>query len=265
MQNVIYTTLILVMIASVTMCTKTVYPPDRTADLEIAKIVVWGKTLPDDFTPLGVDRTIFTSVFHMKSKRFDPTAEKQFELSTDDYNTAMLWEQTIAATYPVYTPILMVEETDLYYDVLRSSNTSFLIIYNRVFKKSAFDRDGVDLDNPDGYYGKINTTPLTTSVVERVVEYMWYFQQYNRVGSNKVISSEATENEFEIIHTLVEASRDPSFDLNNIGVCMEITVYETEYVMDKVTKELWESPTTTRTFYAKRRDPGVIIDLCEGP
>jgi hypothetical protein len=182
--------------------------PVVQSDLEIAQLLY----ADNQRTPQGFyTETLppvqgYTATVHLKNTDLTgATSGAQFELCTDDWNTALSWSDQVAATEQL-SALTETNTTTQYFEFGRTrSGTPQGFIRSRVYRCSYLDRSAVDLRGTGTAAGVLNLRPITASDVQHLAEYLWQFTAYNNYGNVVLKSSGATVNT-GLAHTLVMAS-----------------------------------------------------------
>lgn len=222
-------------------------------DQNILKVVYFDNRTPDDFyTETYPDSDVYYSVSNVKNVEILPIADRpgivRYELSAVDFTEALILSEQAAANMPVYKQLVDNRETDLFYEFTRVDlvNPQFVHL-SRVFKVGALDRSGVDLDQTNGYQGKITLPILSADRVKMIMEYFWTFSFSNNTG-NAVLESTTIEYDTNYIHTMVEAK----LNIQPSGVCDTIEMFETTYIVQKGTGDVFRYQEMTGEISSKR-------------
>jgi len=197
--------------------------PVVQTDLEIAQLLyVDNHRTPQGFyqdTTPSVPGYVATS--HLKSTDLSGTSSaSQYELCTDDWNTALAWSEQVAAASQA-SNLVETNTTAHYYEFNRvRTGTPQGYLRERVYRCSYLDRSNVDLRSTSNIAGQFNQRPLTASELQQLAEYLWQFTSYNNYG-NTVLSSSGTATTSGLQHTLIIASLTPA---NTSGGCDHIYV-----------------------------------------
>lgn len=155
--------------------------PTRLSDAEIlARIYDPEYSVPDGFF---IDPRADTDRSYTVHHVLDDS--NSYELCTDDYQTAVAWEESDNATRAVSGAFVSATETPRYFEFVReleygsdAGNVGDPMSpgFARVFKCSNTNRDGVDRTLLDGYAGAINSRPIGPTAVRDFTEYLWQFR-----------------------------------------------------------------------------------------
>jgi hypothetical protein len=181
--------------------------PIAQSDLEIAQMLyVDSRRTPQGFyqeTSPPVQGYVAT--LHLKNTDLPAATTGQYELCTDDWNTALGWSDQ-AATGAQASNLVETNTTAQYYEFGRvRAGTPQAYIRARVYRCSYLDRSAVDLLNPSSVAGQFNQRPLTTSELQQLSEYLWQFTPYNNFG-NAVLKSSGAVATGSVQHTLIIAA-----------------------------------------------------------
>lgn len=194
---------------------------------------------------------VYYSTSHVKSAELLPIAHRagvaRYELSTDDFAEALDWSEQAAILMPMYKQLVDTRETDLYFEFTRVNlNYPQFVHLSRVFKSSAIDRSGVDLTQPGTYQGRITLQTLPADRVKMIMEYFWTFSFSNNTG-NAVLKSYTTETDTDYIHKMEEAK----LITGPLGQCDTVEIFETTYLVEKETGDIWKYQEMTREISSK--------------
>lgn len=217
-------------------------------------------------TPVGfyseyyADSDTYYSTSNIKNVELLPIANRigvaRYELSTDDFTEALDWSEQAANYMPAYKQLVDNSETDLYFEFLRVDLNNPLFVHrSRVFKKSALDRSGIDLNQPDNYQGQINTQTLSAERVKMLIEYFWTYSFSNNRG-NAVLTSNTIETDVSYIHVMEEAKLTTGL----VDQCDTVEIFESTYTVQKDTGDIWREQVTTREISSKRY--GSNFEIC---
>lgn len=259
---------ILIMVLTLTACGGGTTAPDfqtnavRSSDYEIMEMVYMGQRTPDGFYQESLPDTWYT-IRHLKNTDLlagrTVSGTPIYELGTDDFTEALNWSEIVATQQAVYEQLVDITETDLYFQFTRfSPGTPDYTHYSRVFKSSALDRIGYDLDNPGIYLGMITWQALRVEQVKHVIEYLWSFTFNNNYGIG-VLESYAEETDNEFIHTMSEAR----LTINYAGNCDTIQIFETQYTIQKTDGMIFQAEYLIREFYSERNGSDYLV--CDQP
>ena len=144
------------------------------------------------------------TLYHVKD------SSNSFELCTDDFVTAQMWEAADNESRAVSGVYVTAIENDYYYEFVRelsyiesTGNAAEPTSpgFARVFKCSYIDRSGADRNLRNGYAGRLNASPLNTQAIQRYSEYMWQFTFFWPAQAT-VIASRQSENSSAYFNTL---------------------------------------------------------------
>lgn len=229
-------------------------------NLPVLRAVYMDIRTPDGFySETYPDSDVYYSISHVKNIEILPLQERsgmaRYELGTDDFTDALIWSEQAAAYQPVYKQLVDNSETNLYFEFTRVDlNNPQFVHLSRVFKMSAIDRSGVDLDEAEGYQGKITLAILTADRVKMIMEYFWTFSFSNNTG-NAVLESTTTEYDTNYIHTMVEAK----LNVKPSGQCDTIEMFVTTYIVQKDTGDVFKYREMTGEILSKRYGNEFVI------
>jgi hypothetical protein len=158
------------------------------------------------------------TTYHIKSAQLAPPAHANYEVCTDDWNTALAWSEEVAAQANPYLDLVVSDTTARYFEFGRvPRGLPGQYVRQRVFRCAYLDRAGVDLAAPGSFAGVLNARPLDAAALRDLAEYLWLFTSYNNAG-HVVLASEASLP--GPAHTLTLAT------LERGGTCDRVTVRE---------------------------------------
>ncbi len=239
------------------------------ADMAILHAVYFDQRTPPGFYQLSAPATASSSgsyrLSHVKNTDILPPVDRAnkpvYELSTNDYVEAMSWSEIAAKYQKVYRQFVNISDTDLYFQITRvDMNNPKVSYYDRIFKRSAIDRRGVDRSVPVSaqttvYMGKISPATLSLARVKQLIEYLWAFSESNNFG-NAVISTSIAENANNIVYHMKEAQLALSYSAQ----CDTVSIYDVDYLVDKSTGRINRTTVLSRQLSAKRN--GAQVSLC---
>jgi hypothetical protein len=230
--------------------------PVTQTDLEIAQLLyVDNRRIPQGFyqeTAPTVQGYVTTS--HLKNTDV-AAATSQYELCTDDWNTALAWSEQ-AATGTQASNLMETNATARYYEFGRvRAGTPQGYIRARIYRCSYLDRNTVDLRNLNNVAGSFNQRPLNIAELQQLAEYLWQFTPYNNYG-NAVLKSSGTTTSSSLQHTLIIASLATTTN----STCDRVSVVGWTHdanaqtgALALTTQTLWE--------FGARRNAG-IVEMC---
>jgi len=164
-------------------------------DLEIAlQIYADSARTPPGFYKEPAPSVGYTTTFHLKNSDIAPAAaiDPVHELCTSDWNEALGWSESVAASQAAPTDLTATDTIEQYFEFVRTPRSTTLnTVAMRVYRCEFLDRDDADLARPTGAAGHINKRPLTGGDVRWTLEYLWHFSVYNNVD-NAVLKSAET-------------------------------------------------------------------------
>lgn len=202
----------------------------------------------------------YTATFHIKNSDLQAMlagAGPIHELCTDDWNEALGWSETVAASEPVLSDLTATNSAPQYYEFVRTRRTSSLAVEQmRVYRCAFLDRNGADITRLTGAAGHLNKRPLETADVRWTLEYLWQFSAYNNVD-NVVLKSEPLAAGANPAHQLILAALSRAAA---VGGCDSVRVFAWSYRSDATSGQLTSEERDLWTFGA-RNDRGTV-ELC---
>lgn len=200
--------------------------PVAQSNLEIAQLLYSdsARTPPGFYSepapPSGYFRTS-----HIKNADLAPAdagAGPVFELCSDDWNEALGWSESVAASEPSATDLTATDETEQYFQFVRTPRAAGDATQQmRVYRCAFLDRNGADIARLTGAAGHINKRPLNETDVRWTLEYLWRFSLYNNAGS-VVLKSAAAAGDSNPAHELILAALDRTA---GAGGCDRVRVF----------------------------------------
>ncbi len=188
---------------------------------------------------------------------------QSYELCSDDYASALAWEEADNASRSVQGYFVGSHENARYFEFIRElsyedgvGNVDDLTSpgYARVFKCSNTNRDGVDRSLMTGFAGTLNAHPLDTESVREFAEYLWQFTFFP-TGRRKVIASSSREDGDELRHTLLLA-----FAVGQgAGACDRIEVAEWHFTADRRSGAVQKSLDVVRNFESRLEHGTAVV------
>jgi hypothetical protein len=232
--------------------------PVTQTDLEIAQMLyVDNRRTPQGFYQEAAPTVQgYVATSHVKSTDIASAAATQYELCTDDWNTALTWSDQVAASGQAAN-LVETNATARYYEFgYVRSGTPQSYLHARVYRCSYVDRSSVDLRSTTTAAGQLNQRPLTADELQQLSEYLWQFTNYNNYG-NSVLKSSGASTNTALQHTLIIATLTPAA---TSGGCDRINVLGWSHTVDTQTgmlrrdlQPLWE--------FGARRNAG-IVEIC---
>jgi hypothetical protein len=232
--------------------------PVAQTDLEIAQMLY----MDSSRTPQGFYQEAaptfqgYVATSHLKSTDISGVAATQYELCTDDWNTALAWSDQVASGTQA-SNLVETNTTARYYEFGRvRASTPQGYIRARVYRCSYLDRSDVDLRSATTAAGQLNQRPLTADELQQLSEYLWQFTDYNNYG-NSVLKSSGSSTSASLQHTLIIATLVPAA---TSGGCDRINVVGWLHTADAQSgalsldvQPLWD--------FGARRNAGVV-EVC---
>lgn len=226
------------------------------SDEWIAQTVYFDKRTPDSFYQEQFSDSYFTTVTHLKNSQLNPmSTTPTMELCTDNYNEALNWSQA-NLNYDDDTENNVVStETELYFQFSYAGTQQPLVMQlNRLFKCNSFDRATAGITNGKIIIGSINRPSFDSIFFGNLIEYLWLFSTHNNSG-NAVLATAATQSETGFQYSLLEAK----LTVAAASGCDVISVYESQYVVDRVTGEISMIEIPMQKIYALRVNQSIQI------
>jgi hypothetical protein len=234
--------------------------PVVQSDLEIAQMLyVDNRRTPQGFyQDSAPPMQGYVATTHLKNTDLSP-ATAQYELCTDNWNTALGWSDQVA-TGAQASNLVATNTTTGYYEFGRvPASTPQAYIRARVFRCSYLDRSNVDLASAasvTSVAGQFNQRPLTAGEMLQLSEYLWQFTSYNNYG-NAVLKSSGAVTSSSVQHTLIIASLTSAA---SSGACDHIHVAAWTHSANAQTGALTLSLQPLWDFGA-RRNAG-LVEMC---
>jgi len=232
--------------------------PVAQTDLEIAQMLyVDSRRTPQGFYQESAPTVQgYVATSHIKNTDVSTTTLSQYELCTDDWNTALAWSDQVA-TGAQASNLVETNTTTSYYEFGRvRSGTPQGYLRARVYRCSYLDRSNVDLASPSSIAGAFNQRPLTADGLQQLAEYLWQFTAYNNYG-HSVLKSSGTVTSSGMQHTLIIASLSAA---TGGSTCDRIQVIGWSHNADSQTGALQLTASSLWEFGA-RRSAG-LVETC---
>lgn len=226
----------------------------------LAKIYDPSYTAPSDFF---VDARAATHASYSMHHVLDET--RSYERCTDDFTTALAWEEHDNASRSVRGQFVEAIETDRYFEVARElaygdsvGNVNDMTSpgFARVYKCSNTARDGVNRSALQGFAGNINARPLTNERVREFSQYLWQFAFFP-TARKKVLDTYSTASTASLEHRLVLGFATSG----GANACDQIEVVEWSSSADRQSGEVTQTWQVIDTFSARLESAGPV--LCE--
>ena len=225
------------------------FQPTQTefSDEEIIDAVYSEYKYPESFyqEELGGIRLFYENTFTLK-----PLGERDgwVELCTDNRSRASEWVETSTKNSVYlsrYKNLTYDErETEKFFEFrgIRPKDQQHVIL-RRVHKCSYFrprhdKHRKLERGEVLGIFGQ---RPITIDNVKELIEYLWFIENYNFYG-RKVLSSFTSDEGSSIKHTIYETK----VVVGDWGLCDEISLVRTEYVVDRNSGEVTVFPETIK-------------------
>jgi hypothetical protein len=233
--------------------------PVTQSDLEIAQLLY----ADTERTPSGFYAETqpvvqgYVSVAHLKNTDLTGALTGvQYELCTDDWNTALAWSEQVATAQQL-SSLVETNTTTRYYEFVHTrSGTPIGYVHSRVYRCTYLDRSAVDLrSNANTVAGTLNLRPITATDLQQLSEYLWQYTTYNNYGNAVLKSSAATiSNGFQ--QTLIIASMTPATS----GSCDHVQVIGWSHSVNAQTGALTNAIEPLWDFGAQRT--AGVVTMC---
>lgn len=232
-------------------------PPSQSQSLPPDEDIVAKVYDPDYSTPADffVDERAGTAQSYTVHHVLDDAGN--FELCSDDFETASAWESADNASRSVSGYYVGAYENDRYFEFIRElsydddvGNVGDLTSpgFARVFKCSSLSRDGVDRSQLEGFAGQINARPLDDERLREFAEYFWQFTFFPARHRKVLSSSSSVDGGLRYTMLLAFAITQGS------GRCDRIEVVEWSFSADAASGAVSSTFTTVRAFEAELTD-----------
>ncbi|MGD9843618.1 MAG: hypothetical protein AB7F79_01705 [Steroidobacteraceae bacterium] len=198
----------------------------------------------------------YVATSHLKTRDINSSAVLQYELCSDDFNTALQWSETYNTNSGDNAALTGTENTDRYFqfDRLRSGSPMGYL-QQRVYKCSYLSRNTVDLLASSGEAGTLNARPMDATTLKILSEYLWQFTSYNNFG-NVVLKSSGDSSNTGLSHSIVIASLTRASSANS---CDSIALNEWRHTANMTTGELELTLTPLLSFQAQESNGMVAV------
>jgi len=170
-----------------------------------------------------------------------------FELSTDDRDQAFAWSESSSVHSSYYRTLDSERETEKFFEFRRvwlAHPTDILL--SRVHKASYIDRLMFDRINPGDTLAIFRAAIIDTITVKELVEYLWFYDNYN-IGGSKALCSQVVDLgkslQYRLFHTMVS--------YGDWGLCDHISVFRTAFTISKQNGVLTRTTETIKTLNGK--------------
>ena len=190
------------------------------------------------------------SLYYENTVSIKPVGEREhiwIELCTNNKSQALEWSESSSKNSAYYRDLVDEKETEKYFEFRRvySKNPSDVIL-SRVHKCDYLNRSKYDKSKRPSILGTFNQRPVTIEKVKELIEYLWFIENYNW-GGQKVLRS-FTENQGNSVkHTLYKIC----IVYGDWGVCDVISLFKSEYIVDKNSGEITVSHEIIKTVTGK--------------
>lgn len=232
--------------------------PVAQTDMEIAQMLYLDtrRTPQGFYTDAAPPMQGVVTTAHLKNADLSGPNAPQFELCTDDWNTALAWSDQVA-TGAQASNLVETNTTARYFEFGRvKAGTPQTYVRARVYRCSYLDRSAVDLRNPSSIAGQFNQRPLNATELQQLSEYLWQFTAYNNYG-NTVLKSSGVSASDNLQHTLIVASLMSS---STSGGCDRVQIAGWTHRTDAQTGALTQSTQSLWDFGARR--VAGVVELC---
>jgi len=190
------------------------------------------------------------SLYYENTISVRPPVEREhkwIELCTDNKSQALEWSESSSKNSACYRDLIDERETEKYFEGRRGySEKPSDIILSRVHKCSYLDRSKYDKFERGTTLGRFNQRPVTIENVKELIEYLWFIENYN-IDGQKVLSSFTEDQGDSVKHTIYETH----VVYGDWGVCDQITLIKSEYIVDKNSGEITISQENVKTVKGK--------------
>jgi len=185
--------------------------PVSQTDFEIAQMLYTDSqrrpaNFLSDAAPSGLG---VVATAHLKNSDVSANPATQHELCTDDWNQALAWSESAAATAGGLGSVVATDVTARYYEFSRMRNTTPTVyVRSRIYRCSYLDRSSVNLADSVSTVraaGRIAQSQVNAAELRTLSEYLWQFTMYNNAGHAVLLSSGSTGAQ-GLSHTLHIAS-----------------------------------------------------------
>ena len=226
------------------------------SDMAVAQALYFDQRIPGDFYQENTEGGNYTTVSHVRNIDLVPAINRSgmqvVELATDNADEALAWSEQAASLNVSYRQLTDISETFLYYQFTRVDPASpQLVTYNRVFKASVLDRNGVT----DDYLGRITLADISAQQVKQIVEYLWLFTNDNNYG-NAVLTSSTSQTVSGFEHVMQQARLTTAYN----GSCDTIELYEVRYTIARDSGFIRRQQQLSRVISARRS--GSQVEIC---
>ena len=232
--------------------------PVTQSDTEIATLLYndTQRTPSGFYTDSAPSFNGYVSTAHLKAPDVGLGA-RAYELCTDDWNQALQWSDSAAASGSSQDALTGNAETALYFEFQRLRNGQPQgYIRQRVFKCAFVNRDDVDLTQTDGPAGRLNANPQAGSL-QQLSEYLWTFTSFNNTG-NAVLRSVSGASTGTLTQTLYIATLSAGAN----GACDTIQVLAWRHSLQVDNGAVTRSLQPLWSFTAQQQSGSV--SLCAG-
>jgi len=169
------------------------------------------------------------------------------ELSTNSRDQALAWSESSSVNSAYYRKLVTESQTDKYFQFTRVYETNPNdILLDRVHKLSYLDRSMFDSFNPTPMVARLNVRPIDTTVVQNLVQYLWFVFNYDINGAQPLatITRQSIDTAWCVLYSLGKVGGD-------FGVPDEITLYRSMYSVSRQSGDVWLLASTVRTIRGK--------------
>lgn len=165
------------------------------------------------------------------------------ELSTNSRDQALAWSESTSVNSAYYRTLESERQTDKYYEFRRVYQQNPIdVVLSRVHKLSYIDRSMFDSFHPTPLIGVLNLSPIDTSSVRTLTEYLWFTQNYSTHGA-KALAAVPAESPDSVKCALYPIQ----IVYGDFGVRDQISLYRQQYSVERQTGSIVLNKSLLRT------------------